>query len=344
MGRKFIKTINEQNFVYPNNTIQTYGSEIVHDINNNSVSGTVTTYSATTVSETGITFTYDVTWNKNGAEVFYDNGFTTINVVSFHVMTPDVPYWKPWRAVENLTAPTTGTTSNQSGTFTITPNQFGLSSFTNGDYTTEIRFIGKRSVYPVCVSTTVSGIVVPTPTPTPTPTVTPTSATPTPTPTPSSTPVYITYKSGATLNVTDPGWIKYDTNTQSDVYAFVSNTGTYTITACTNCNSIIPGFPFADVASFTVTNCGSDCTPSTSPTPTPSVTSSPQAPIYYRLTSCTNFQTYYSQQYPSGTFNSGDRVEGSVGSFYVISGTYTSVPSGTSGQVYVYATGLYGCP
>jgi len=337
MGRKFIKTINEQNFVYPNNTIQTYGSEIVHDINNNSVSGTVTTFSASTVTSTGITFSYNVTWNKNGAEVFYDNGFTSINVVSFHTMTGDQPYWKPWREVHILTATTASTTSTQSGTFTITPSQFGLSSFVNGDYTTEIRFIGKRAVYPVCVSTTISSITPPTPTPTPTPTITPTI-----TPTPSSTPVTAIYKSGATLNVTDPGWIKYDTNVAEDVYVFVSSTGTYTITACTNCNTITPGFPFADVASFTITDCGTDCAsvPAVTPTPTPSQA----VQLYYRLTSCQNFQTYYSQLLPSGTYNSGARVEGSVGFFYVVSGTYYSEPAGTSGQVYVYPTGQTGCP
>jgi hypothetical protein len=340
MGRKFIKTINQQNFVYPNNTIQNYGSEIVHDINNYSVSGTVTTFSASTVSETGITFTYNVTWSKNGAEVFYDNGFATINVVSFHTMTPDVPYWKPWREVHILTAPTTGTTSNQSGTFTITPNQYGLSSFTNGDYTTEIRFIGKRAVYPVCVSTTVSGITPPTPTPTPTPSITPTR-TVTPTPTPTSGGGGGIYLSGATLNVTDPGWIKYDSNVANDVYVFVSSTGTYTITACTICSSITPGFPFADVASFTISYCGSSCgsIPAVTPTPTPTNTIN----YYYRLTRCDNFQTYWSQQYPSGTFNSGDRVEGGSGVYYVVSGSQTSNP-GTTLYSVTRVPGQTGCP
>jgi hypothetical protein len=195
--------------------------------------------------------------------------------------------------------------------------------------------IGQRAVYPVSYTYAVSGIILPTPTPTPTPSITPTI-----TPTPSATPSGAIYYSGATLNVTDPGWIKYDTNTAEDVYEFVASIGTHTITACTICTSITPGFPFADVASFTISNCGSSCAaiPPSTPTPTPTNVTN----LYYRLTRCDNFQTYYSQSYPSGTFNSGDRVQGGTGVYYVISGSQTSNPGGT--LYTVTGTGLTGCP
>jgi hypothetical protein len=198
--------------------------------------------------------------------------------------------------------------------------------------------IGKRAVYPVATTYTVSSIVVPTPTPTPTPSITPTN-TPTPTVTPSSGAATI-YQSGATLNVTDPGWIRYTTPT-GQTYQFISSTGTVTITNCAVCSTFDPGFPFADLAVFTVISCGTNCSSVPSPTPTLSASSTPL--IYYRLTDCQNSQYYYSQQFSSGTFNSGDRVEGSSGYYYVVSGTYTSPPSGID-QRFVSGTGQFGCP
>jgi hypothetical protein len=83
---------------------------------------------------------------------------------------------------------TTGTTAvtytNQHSV--LTPANFGLTTFSNGDYNFEFRLISKRAVLPVCASVTVTTIVPP-PTPTNTPTPTPT-ATPTPTPTITITP------------------------------------------------------------------------------------------------------------------------------------------------------------
>jgi len=59
MSNKYISQINKQNFVYPNNDIAEYDVDIIHDINNNSVSGTVTNFTATTVTTTGITYSLD---------------------------------------------------------------------------------------------------------------------------------------------------------------------------------------------------------------------------------------------------------------------------------------------
>ena len=54
---------------------------------------------------------------------------------------------------------------------------------------------------------------------------------------------------------------------------------------------------------------------------------------------CSDFSSWVSATYPDGTFNSGDRVEGSVGVYYVITGT-TSAQSGLS----ITSTGQTGCP
>jgi len=50
MPIKYIKQIINQDFVYPNNEVSEYDQEIVHDLNENSVSGTVVTLTATTAS------------------------------------------------------------------------------------------------------------------------------------------------------------------------------------------------------------------------------------------------------------------------------------------------------
>jgi hypothetical protein len=265
--------------------------------------------------------------------------------MSVHIMTADQDYYKPWRLVNSAVASYSATTQSGTTSFAITPSELGVSSFTNGTYYYEVRMIGKRAVYPICGSFDVSGIIEPTPTPTPTPTVTPTSGlTPTVTPTASSTPTPTPtsgsiYTSGVTINVTDTGWIKY-TSTTGNTYFQCTSLGNQVIPGCIICDSIDYGYPFADLASWTLVNCGSSCNV-VPPTPTPTPTNSTS--LYYRLTDCQNFQYYYSQQFPSGTFNSGDRVEGSSGYYYVVSGTYTSPPAGVE-QRYVSATGQFGCP
>jgi len=270
MGRKYIKQIDNQNFVYPNYDLTEYDTEIIHDINENSVSGTVVSLSATTISYSALTFSLGYTWSKNNAEIFLRQS-GNVSIFTLHMMAAGQEYFKPWRTINSQSSSSTGSTSF-SGTIagiTVLPSDFGLSQFSNGTYYFEVRFIGKRAVYPICQNIVISTITPPvTPTPTPvTPTPTPGPPTPTPTPT--------VYQSGATLNVTDTGWIKYDSQTNGDdYYVFVSTTGTYTITECAICSSITPGFPFADVASFTITNCGTTCsglppTPTPTPTPTP---------------------------------------------------------------------------
>lgn len=66
------------------------------------------------------------------------------------------------------------------------------------------------------------------------------------------------YHSGITLNVTDTGWIKYDTAIGT-IYKQITSLGSYDIPDCANCSTVREGIPFADLAAFTITDCGSAC-------------------------------------------------------------------------------------
>jgi hypothetical protein len=187
MSRKYISQVISQNFVYPNNRVTEYDNEIVHDINDNSVSGVVTTFSATTFNSSSLVISYNCTWNKNNADPFI-NGAGNLMLFSVHMMAEGQDYYKPFRMVDfESDVNTSLTTSTKTGTFTVTPVMMGLVSFVAGTYYFEVRFIGKRAVYPVCVTLNLTPATpTPTPTSTPTPTPTPTStvtSTPTPTPT-----------------------------------------------------------------------------------------------------------------------------------------------------------------
>lgn len=187
MAKKYIKQIDNQNFVYPNKDLAEYDVEIIHDLNENSVSGTINVFSGTTITTSGMTFSVNYTWNRNGAEPFISQS-NILELVSGHCMVPQKLYYKPWQTVYNrTTAIITSTTFTQTFPLVITPSQFGLTSFTNGTYYFEFRFIGKRAIYPVCVTYVVSTLTTPTPTPSPTGTPTP-SPTPTRTVTPTPTP------------------------------------------------------------------------------------------------------------------------------------------------------------
>ena len=192
MSRKYIRQQIIQDFVYPNNEISQYDvDDIVQDINNNSVSGTIDSFTATTFNSTGLTVNYDFTWNLNNAERWIRNS-GELGILSIHMLAPGQDYYKPWRIVDTVRDfNTTITTLTLSDTFSVTASQMGLTEFTSGTYYFEVRFIGHRSVYPVCVNL---DLTLPTPTPTPTPTLTatptptPTPGEPTPTPTPTLTP------------------------------------------------------------------------------------------------------------------------------------------------------------
>ena len=183
MSRKYISELLSYNFVYPNNTVSEYDLEIIHDINNNSVSGTVVSFIGLLTSPTSITINMSGTWSLNGAEP-YINDSGNINIFSVHMMDKTQNYYRPWSLVYNKSIPTGSTTNSFTESFTVTPSMIGVTGFTTGTYYFEVRMIGHRAVFPICVTTNVTVGPTATPSPTGTPTPTPTlSATSTPSPT-----------------------------------------------------------------------------------------------------------------------------------------------------------------
>jgi hypothetical protein len=186
MSRKYVGQINSENFVYPNQNLAEYDVEIIHDINDNCVSGTITGLTVSSTSTTSISITHDGTFLMNGAQPFlttFISPLYTLQYLSVHCQVPDQVYMNTWKVVDILntttTTPSTYTGNTITGNvITITPSMFGLSVFTNGTYYLEFRFIGQNCISKVCTSV---NIVMPSPTPTPT-------ATPTNTPTPTITP------------------------------------------------------------------------------------------------------------------------------------------------------------
>lgn len=216
MAKKYIKQVDSRNFFYPNNDKAEYDIELIHNINNNCVSGDVTNFSATTVSSSSITFSIDSTWSLNGAEPWINDADEVI-IYSVHMLAPGQDYFKPWRMVESrvVTGATGTTTFSETGTtFTVTNTQAGVSGFTNGTYYFEVRFIGHDCIFYECFSREINAPT-PTPTPsasptpslTPTPSITPTIpiASPTPTPTPSPAVQYTIAAYASTDSALSPG-------------------------------------------------------------------------------------------------------------------------------------------
>jgi hypothetical protein len=148
---KYIPQLNETNFVYPNFEISEYDVDIIHNINNNSITGTVTNFIVSgTARTTGITFTHDWTWSKNGAEPFISSS-SNIHLLSVHMIAAGQTYYKPWRCVDLVSSGTTGSsTYSGSNTVTVTPSMMGLTTFSSGTYYFEIRMIGLKSIYAIC--------------------------------------------------------------------------------------------------------------------------------------------------------------------------------------------------
>jgi hypothetical protein len=183
MGRKYIAQQQDINYIYPNNILNQYDVEIVHDINDNCVTGTVTGLTATTFTSTGMTLSFTYDWSLNSAKRFLNQDSTATMVLSLHGMrgmastgsTVNQSYYNPWRILHHVTGTTT--TTSQTATVTtgvLTPAMFGLSGFTNSFYQFEFRLIGEDCVLPICAQLELGGLG-PTPTPTATPTPTPTT-------------------------------------------------------------------------------------------------------------------------------------------------------------------------
>lgn len=125
---------------------------------------------------------------------------------------------------------------------------------------------------PGLVITNLGSCSVPSTSPTPTPSITPSSTTPG------------SCTSGTTLNITDTGWLKFTDCSGNTQYLQATSLGTFTITACSYCDTIAPGIPFADVANWNTKVCGSPCStpPSSTPTPTPSVSAAATQNVFVR--------------------------------------------------------------
>jgi hypothetical protein len=146
---KYISQVNNTNFVYPNYELAEYDVEIIHNINTNTVSGILTGLTTTSIASTGITFNWGGIWYKNGADVFVrSTGVATISTL--HLMVQGQTYYSPWRIVDSNSASVSSTTVGFNRSFTITPSQMGVTSFTTGTYYFEVRFVGGKSVYPIC--------------------------------------------------------------------------------------------------------------------------------------------------------------------------------------------------
>jgi hypothetical protein len=148
---RYIPQINNQNFVYPNFDLAEYDVDIIHVPNDNSVSGVVTSFTATTVSSSSITVRTTNTWTRNGAEIFLRNN-GAMQIYTLHVMAAGQDYYKPWRLIGSNSTINTGlttlTSTNRDATFT--PADLGLTTFVSGNYYFEFRFVGATAIYPVC--------------------------------------------------------------------------------------------------------------------------------------------------------------------------------------------------
>jgi hypothetical protein len=75
---------------------------------------------------------------------------------------------------------------------------------------------------------------------------------------PGSTPVS-TYTSGITINVTETGFIRYDTPTEYGKTQYFGSLGVQDIPDCADCSTIRIATPLIDLGSWTVVDCGSSC-------------------------------------------------------------------------------------
>jgi hypothetical protein len=163
MGRKYITNQQDINYVYPNNVINQYDVEIVHDINNNCVTGTVTNFSGSSFSATGLTVTFNYTWNLNGAERMLNISDTQTIIMSVHAMNTSnniygtsQGYLSPWRMVYFTSIPNVNdTTASGSINLSLTPAAFGLATFPtpHTGFEFEIRMISRNCVLPICQTT-----------------------------------------------------------------------------------------------------------------------------------------------------------------------------------------------
>ncbi|CAB5214245.1 hypothetical protein UFOVP185_40 [uncultured Caudovirales phage] len=292
MSKKYISQINSNNFVYPNNKLAEYDVEIIHELKENSVSGTASGFTAT-ISGTTLNVSFSYEWLLNSAEPFINNN-NNLNVLSLHIQTPDKSYYKPWicggfvsDSNVNLTSKT-GTAS-----FNISAANLGQTTLSYGTYYFEIRFLGKRAIYPSMATFTIPAPITPTPTPTAT-------LTPTPTPPPGPYPFYV-YMSDTSASVACNGG-----DTPAGAYHQFVITGN-TADLCTSTSFTVAQIPAYDFYQFwvstgevsrsltrvggptstTATPDGACVSCSVTPTPTPTSTPTPTPAIFTYVAACT---------------------------------------------------------
>jgi len=159
--KKYIKQIDSTDFVYPNNNISEYGTTIIHDINNNSVTGNISGFTCTYQAADVCTFEYDWEWFSNGAEPFIEDGGEGV-FLSAHIMPAGTSYYKAWKTFDYIKYPYTGQTSQWGhNEVDIYPADVNMTNLQNGIYYFEFRFIGHRSTFAVQHSFEVTGITAP---------------------------------------------------------------------------------------------------------------------------------------------------------------------------------------
>jgi hypothetical protein len=153
------------------------------------------------------------------------------------------------------------TCSGTTSSWTLNPNEALNVCMNYGNFTGD--------TFTICLDdadcSTATPLPTPTPTqtpglsPTPTPSPSATSATPTPTMTPTAT-RSVNCHINTTINVTDNGWLKYTDCNGVQNYEYVYTAASpITFGVCVQDGSILPGFPYADLAAFTITTIGTPC-------------------------------------------------------------------------------------
>jgi len=349
--KKYIAQQTYENFVYPNNNIEIYdNNDITQTINNNNITGVVNSFGYSVLTTTGATFSYNLTWNKNGGEDFIRNDGKRA-IASIQMLPKGQLYYQPWRTVKVENS--TNTSSNSvtvSGTFSVTALEFGLPStgFTEGNYTFEVKFIGSKMTYPITVVVP-AFFATPTPTPTPTvtstPTVTPTS---TPTATPTVTPTPTPTSEGPTVTPTPtvcPTYYELSECEPGTGYAFttiVPDLGVnqryilpspYTVYLYTGANSVQCSPPSGyngSIQRSSLTGCTDP------PTPTPTLPPAVAYGVYTGATFLNSGTACSDTNYPNKTLYVPNGSVIANGGYFYIDASLTTLFVGDSNYYHIY--------
>ena len=171
MSKRYIPQTPNNDFVYPNNDRFEYDEEIVHEINNNVVSGSITNL-ALSRSGSLLRLQYTIVYDRNGSEPFVSVNYFQ-QFVSVHVLAPNQDYFKPWRMIDSRSqylGPGQSYTYTDNYSQSISVNRdaswVGLSEWPEGEYVFEFRIHGLKQNLIICDTAQLGAIPTPTPTPT----------------------------------------------------------------------------------------------------------------------------------------------------------------------------------